>query len=761
MTSEQKGLANSLVTGKELKSLATHRRKSINSESISKLDLASYMADGWKTLKELKTRTKVYKDKSPDAHFEDTIWCLMLDLGFHSLNRDRNLRIPYEKQGNLTQQIDVLAIDDESILVIECKSSTGVRRTSSFKNDIEAIGGRKEGINATLRKEFPNKKYKISYIFATKNYNLTEQDKDRLQAFGIHHFDEESVKYYDDLAKQLGHSARYQLEASLFHNTTIPELENKVAAIQGKMGGHTYYAFSIEPEKLLKVGYVLHRTQANIKLMPTYQRLIKKSRLTKISAFINGGGFFPNSIVCSIDSNGKKVQFEPANTQIENSVTKLGILHLPKRYRSIFIIDGQHRLYSYGNSDYAKTNSIPVVAFLDLEKGDQVQMFMDINENQKSVPKNLRITLESDLYWDSEDAEKRLKSLYSQIAISLGEDLASPLYGKVIVGENQKTSSAIITLKSIVDGLSQSTFFDAYKNSEIVRNGTLSKGSNTQTYNFFMPIATQCFSYVRQLCEEEWNRSHTSLGLLISPSGITSTLKLFSDIVDCLVLRNGYNPKSKTATDVAREMEYYLDPLADFFENLVDKDRVAIRKAYGSGGATKLYRTLQKAISDQRPEFSPPGLAEYWLDESMQFNTRAYEMIRDIELHLNSDFESKLRKAYGENWLKKIPAPVYESIVTLAAKKNYEQEPGDADCTPWDCLHLIDYRKIAIYGSNWQDIFSNDYSFSQDKGGNKDDKTKWLERLNRIRNQNAHTYSVKKEEFEFIKEVHTWLFRKK
>ena len=27
------------------------------------------------------------------------------------------------------------------------------------------------------------------------------------------------------------------------------------------MGGHTYYSFSIEPEKLLKIGYVLHKLQ--------------------------------------------------------------------------------------------------------------------------------------------------------------------------------------------------------------------------------------------------------------------------------------------------------------------------------------------------------------------------------------------------------------------------------------------------------------------------------------------------------------------
>ena len=53
-------------------------------------------------------------------------------------------------------------------------------------------------------------------------------------------------------------------------------MEDKVPAIQGEMGGHKYYSFSIEPERLLKIGYVLHRNEANKNMMPTYQRLIKK-----------------------------------------------------------------------------------------------------------------------------------------------------------------------------------------------------------------------------------------------------------------------------------------------------------------------------------------------------------------------------------------------------------------------------------------------------------------------------------------------------
>ena len=128
------------------------------------------------------------------------------------------------------------------------------------------------------------------------------------------------MKYYTDLIKHLGISAKYQLLGSLFEGMTIPELDNKIPAIKGKMGGHTYYSFSIEPEKLLKIGYVLHRNKANKKLMPTYQRLIKKSRLKSIQEFVEGGGFFPNSIIININTEGKNLRFDQAENQIDSAI---------------------------------------------------------------------------------------------------------------------------------------------------------------------------------------------------------------------------------------------------------------------------------------------------------------------------------------------------------------------------------------------------------------------------------------------------------
>lgn len=52
------------------------------------------------------------------------------------------------------------------------------------------------------------------------------------------------------------------------------------------MGTKTYYMFSIEPELLLKMGFILHRTKVNESEFPTYQRLLVAKRLPGITKFI-------------------------------------------------------------------------------------------------------------------------------------------------------------------------------------------------------------------------------------------------------------------------------------------------------------------------------------------------------------------------------------------------------------------------------------------------------------------------------------------
>lgn len=134
MTEEIKlKLQQSLILDGSIKKILTCKSKNTICETIPHELVKKYADDGWHVVKEYKSGIKVEKIKSHDVLFEDEVWCMLAKMGFNILNKHRYFRIPYSSQNEmLTQQIDVFAADDETVLIIECKSTQGAPKQSSF-----------------------------------------------------------------------------------------------------------------------------------------------------------------------------------------------------------------------------------------------------------------------------------------------------------------------------------------------------------------------------------------------------------------------------------------------------------------------------------------------------------------------------------------------------------------------------------------------------------------------------------------------------
>lgn len=729
------------------------RNKSFHHESIKKSHLENYQSEGWMIDKEFKTSYSLKKIKSNDVEFEDKVWSLFAMLGYKFMNKDRHFHIPYDKtELEHSQQIDVFAKDDETIILVECKSANENKR-GDFKKELEAMSGKMEGIRKSLQSLFPSTKHKLKYILATRNYSISDEDLDRLNKIGGIHFNEESLEYFFSLYNQIGNSAKYQFLGYIFEGQEIPEMDNMVPAVEGTMGGHTYYSFSIEPEKLLKICYVLHRNKANENMMPTYQRLIKKSRLKSVNEFIDDGGYFPNSIVISIDS--KKNNFSRANTQVGSTLSNVGIFHLPKKYRSAYIIDGQHRLYGYTNSKYKSTNTIPVVAFLNLSRTEQIKLFMQINENQKAVSKDLRNTLNADLLWDSENKIEQLRALCSRISIQLGENRDSVLFGKISIGEDKR----IITTQAIENALKKSSFLGKVTATKIEILGSFYNGDLDNTYDRLSYLLKKSFEYVAENCPIEWKRDDS---MLLINKGIYGIIMILGDIISFLNDKKIINSHKDSNSKIFSEVKNYLDPIINYINQLEDIVRSELKSSYGAGGETKYWRTFQKNIKETFSEFNPDGLEEYFKREAKLFNDKAISYIRDIETEFKKDFKERLEDFFGKKWFEKgVPPKIADKATVDALAKNRELDEDDEDeIEAWDCLTIIAYREIAL--KNWQNIFEKIYTKPGEEkiSGGKEEKTKWMVRLERIRNQNFHSYSVTEEELWFLEELHDWVCKK-
>jgi DNA sulfur modification protein DndB len=726
-------------------------------ETIPKGKVQDYEEAGWVVERELKTRTKMRKEKSHDRAFEDRVWATFARLQFTHLNRDRSFELGYGVAPTQTQQIDVYAADEEVVLLIECKSTPTIR-SGQFKREIEAVSGQREGIIQRVRKEYPH--HKVKFILATNNYTLSPQVAEHIEQSSIFHVDEDTIEYYLRLADHLGAAAKYQLLGALFAGTKIPNLAPIVPAIRGSMGGHTYYSFAIEPARLLKMSYVLHRNQANSAMMPTYQRLIKKSRLKKVAEFVEGGGFFPNSIILNVETKRKRGELKFDLAGKSPGEAKIGLLHLPQTYRAAYVIDGQHRLYGYANSDRTETDLIPVVAFVDLPREEQVRLFMQINENQQAVPKNLRNTLNSDLLWDSDDYMQRAKALRLRIAQHLGEQKTSPLFDRVIIGENAKTHTRCITIDAIDNGLSRGNFIGSFTKTGAKDVGTFYAAGNQPTARRLIPFLEVAFGVLRDGLPTQWQLGGAEGGFVFMNNGVQAILRILSDIVDNVIESEGISPLTASAEEVLDACRQFLDPLIDHLEGLSLEEGAAYRKLYGSGAGLQYYRKLQQALCAARPTFNAPGLEEWVKAQDKQFTNEAREIVSDLEAFFKKDIRERLEDEYGNDWERKgIPRAVRKTSGERANEKNLDLDPSE-QMTPWDMMYIADYHDVVVYiHTIWESRFAARYTrpADQDLSGSWKHRAAWIKDLIPIRNDVSHGRAVSEQDFAFLVELREWL----
>jgi DGQHR domain-containing protein len=198
-----------------------------------------------------------------------------------------------------------------------------------------------------------------------------------------------------------------------------------VPAHEIKQQGHTMYSFVATSTDLLRICTVSRREEDSEK---GYQRHLKESRLRQVARYIDDDkGVIPNNIIINF--------FGDAVTYTH------GRLRFPKNRVSAWVIDGQHRLFGF---KYAKhPYSLLVMAFLDLDLREQVDIFTVINTEQRKLPTSLAL----DLLKFTGDPEKDLDTRCRELVARLNDESDSPWYqGINMTGEG----TGIISLVNFV-----------------------------------------------------------------------------------------------------------------------------------------------------------------------------------------------------------------------------------------------------------------------------------------------------------------------
>lgn len=744
-----------------LASLARANAKDYHKQSVNNKLVDDEIAKGWTLQKRGKTTSALVKTKTRPVLFEHRVWTLLYRMGLPLLsgNGGATLLLNDGTDAKVKNQLDVVAIDEELALVIECKTSEKFAKRSQFQDELAKLASFKERFIRTVnsRVEWKNENKRIAvFAFFLENVNLSDNDIERAREANVLLFDEADLDYYEKLVGHLGPAARYQFYSDAVPGKTVPGLTVRVPAVRTKMGGHYCYSFPITPEYLLKIAYVSHRAKGKASDIDTYQRMMSKSRLNKIREYITEQGIFPTNIVLNIEKRlltFQRVKQETSEEDQDASGT-LGWLEIKPAYKSAWVIDGQHRLFAYSGHPRSASSHLSVLAFEGLTPSLQAGLFVDINAKQKSVKQSLLQELYAELHWDAPTVGTRVRAIVSKVIQVLDADKSSALYGRILTADVQKDSNRCISFTSLFKALSrQKLYISKEVKGDVLEYGPLWGGDNEKTLKRTTSAVKAWLAPIRSAATDWWELGSAEGGGLTMNDGITACLNVLDSVLDHLESVNG--------SLVTRDVDYLNQVVNPFAKSLgahlgsmTSSDRKRFRDLRGSQGQSYRTRQLQLALRNSHSEFNPPGLDEFFRKESEQTNLKAKVLIDRIEVAVKTIVIQELRQNFNSSseswWLDGIPKPVRLQVSQRAEQDDNRRGSREA------YFDLIDYRKVI--SDQWS-IFQNVLGYGR-KNDSKDKQTKWLGDVNDLRNIVAHASSgrtVPIEELGKLQDYDAWL----
>lgn len=741
---------------------AVRKRKLFDEKSVSADAIPDHEAKGWQVDRKLKRGTKVKREKEIDERLENRFWMLLFRLGYPEISDGRDFSVLIERRGAqpLRKQIDVFGKDDETVIVAECKASEKLTRRS-LQKDIEEFANLKGPISNAVRKHYGlNVKLKVIWLFVTENIIWSAPDRQRALGENIRIITERELRYYAQIADHLGRAARYQFLAEFLKDQQIPELcEKTVPAIKGKLGGKLFYCFVTTPRQLLKISFVNHRSLNDPEGAPTYQRLVSRSRMHAIGEFIKAGGYFPNNLIINFT---RPIRFDKV-TQDESAGVTFGQLYLPDRYRSAWIIDGQHRLYGFSPIDdkYLDQNVI-VVAFEKLPKVEEANLFVTINHEQKSVPKHLLDDLEGELKWGSSIPSERIGAIGARLINCLNTDVGEPFYNRITLQGMPSTNKTCLTIPALKEALRRSGLLGrALLNNTNYDLGALCGSTDSETLDRARSAICQYFGLIRNANLTEWENGRD--GYLCTNVAVQAYIMLLGALVKYWEANTAADAREMAIEDMMLEIEEYLKPIVDFLESSTSAQiKTAFQVPFGSGGPPEYYYRLCRMIKTKYSDFQPEGMEQWEEEQSEERIQEAESKLKDIVSEMRKYIFDVFRVIHGEDkgayWEKGVTD---KTLKADAYKRSLDYDVEER--LPLETyLEVVEMKKIVEHRQNWP-LFKTVFNIPEpgDKGLAKN--LKWMDRINELRRIPAHPARerhYKVEDFQYIDFIHDELIRR-
>jgi DGQHR domain-containing protein len=340
-----------------------------------------------------------------------------------------------------------------------------------------------------------------------------------------------------------------------------------VQAIKVEQGSFVFYVFTISAKELLTVAYTSERTKSN---RTGIQRGLRRDRLITIGKYlqgkISGDPILPNTIIISLSTDS---YFKDGQLFIAN-----------KPAAEAFVIDGQHRLWSF-KEEFSGSFDMEIVvsAFIELNDDKKALIFKTINGEQRKINPSLvydLIPMLRDKNWVEFETWRS-----QEIVEILNTDSNSPWANRIsMVGEPGKI-------------ISQSSFVTALK--KLFKKGHIFNIADSQD---FLEAVTQeklLFEFFKAINNEysvEWDDKDYFLCKYV---GVSALLNL-SELIIQDIKSNGVVVVDNDGLAISStDFKPYIDKLSSF--RFSAKTAKSEGNSYvGEGGINELFKKISGLV---------------------------------------------------------------------------------------------------------------------------------------------------------------------
>lgn len=214
------------------------------------------------------------------------------------------------------------------------------------------------------------------------------------------------------------------------------------------------HVFKVQVKEIIPLYYVAVRGKNKEKA--AVQRVLSTKRISDISNYVLSGNMFLNTFILNW-----------ANEECDLIVSENEI-KIPKINASLQVLDGQHRLAGIEKAFEEKpeigNKEILVVLTNNLSTTEAAEVFLNINYEQKQVPKSLVY----DLFGELRDPEYNINRA-REIAVKMNNDTESPYYQCVkmpsVTNKGRVDLSTMVT--SLKEYLKEGALFDQFNLTEL------------------------------------------------------------------------------------------------------------------------------------------------------------------------------------------------------------------------------------------------------------------------------------------------------